>query len=366
MIAGPATEYFGRKYVILAAGAVFVVGPVVMGIAENKQHLLIGRIITGVGIGLASVSVPMYIGESAPSDYRGYLVTCYQLAVTFGIFIANCICGAFSDSKPNGWRYMLGLAGIPAIFQFIGVLFMPESPRWLVSKGKIGKARDVLKQIRTGTFRSLEDELQSIISSFENEKSYTNTLSVIRRITRTSSARKPLILGCLLQMFQQVAGINTVMYYSATIISMAGFSKTSQAIWISAAVAFVNFVCSFIAFPLVERIGRRILVLVSLFGITLSLMLLGIGFQITGIDSFNGSWMVVVGLCLYLLFFAPGMGPMPWTINSEIYPTWSRSLSQSIATSCNWAFNLLISMTFLSLTEAMTKQVKFRFILCST
>ena len=219
---------------------------------------------------------------------------------------------------------------------------------------------------------------------------------------------------------------------------MAGFSDKSQAIWLSAGVASVNFICTFIALPLVEKIGRRKLLLVSLLGVVFSLILLGVGFQVTYIDtpkvtnnteidvcsqytdcasctydsicgfcfqeplssseelavnstcekksrestdySLNGncikdqvdsetviyafdycpssySWLVVLGLCLYLFFFAPGMGPMPWTINSEIYPTWSRSSSQSIATSMNWASNLIVSMTFLSLTEAITKQV---------
>ena len=357
MIAGPSTEYFGRKLVILGSSLVFIVGPIVMAIAKNKEILLVGRIITGAGIGLASVSVPMYIGEAAPSTYRGFLVTCYQLAITFGIFFAACICGLFSNVEPNGWKYMLGLAGVPAFIQFVGVMFIPESPRWLVSKEKINKAQEVLSRIRRGTSMNPEEELKSIISSLEEEKSCLNTFNTVRLLIRTSSSRKPLILGCLLQMFQQAAGINTVMYYSATILTLAGFSDPSQAIWISAFVAFVNFICTFFAFPLVERIGRRILVLVSLIGIIISLLLLGIGFQTTDIDKGDSSWIVVIGLCLYLFFFAPGMGPMPWTINSEIHPNWSRSFSQSIATSTNWAFNLLISMTFLSLTEVITEQV---------
>ena len=360
LIAGPSTEYFGRKVVILTASVFFMLGPITMGIAENKVILLVGRIVTGAGIGLASMSVPLYIGEAAPSNYRGFLVTCYQLAITFGIVFAAIICGLFSNVIPNGWKYMLGIAGIPALIQFVGVLFIPESPRWLVYKGKIERAREILRRIRAGTSINPEKELQEIIAALEDEKECKNTLATIRRIIKTHSARKPLILGSLLQIFQQVAGINTVMYYSATIITMAGFSNTSQAIWISAAVASVNFLCTFITFPLVERIGRRKLVLVSLFGISLSLLLLGVGFQLTNNYASNCPWMVVLGLCLYLVFFAPGMGPMPWTINSEIYPTWSRSLSQSIATSMNWAFNLLISMTFLSFTEVLSKEVKYK------
>ena len=418
-----------------------MVGAVVMAIAECKEVLLVGRFIVGAGIGFASMSVPMYISESAPPNYRGFLVTCNNVVITFGQFFAACICGFFSNVEPNGWKYMLGIAGIPALLQFCGFLIMPESPRWLVSKDKIDKARAVLKRIRANTSIDPEEELREIRRAVESERrsnAASSSGSTIVRILKSPSTRRALILGCLLQIFQQIAGINTVMYYSATIITMAGFSDKSQAIWLSAGVASVNFICTFIALPLVEKIGRRKLLLVSLLGVVFSLILLGVGFQVTYIDtpkvtnnteidvcsqytdcasctydsicgfcfqeplsgseelavnstcekksregtdySLNGncikdqvdsetviyafdycpssySWLVVLGLCLYLFFFAPGMGPMPWTINSEIYPTWSRSSSQSIATSMNWASNLIVSMTFLSLTEAITKQV---------
>lgn len=448
LIAGPGSEYFGRKPIILAASVIFTVGAVVMAIAESKEILLIGRVIIGAGIGFASMSVPMYISESAPPNYRGFLVTCNNLVITFGQFFAACICGFFSNVKPNGWKYMLGLAGIPAFLQFLGFLVMPESPRWLVSKDKISQASKVLKRIRANTTIDPEEELQEIMRAVELERrsesfsaggGSNNSIATLCRIMKTPSARRPLLLGCLLQIFQQVAGINTVMYYSATIITMAGFSDTRQAIWMNAGVASVNFLCTFIGLALVERLGRRKLLLLSLFGVILSLILLAVGFQITYIDtpkvnfnatgdvcstysncasctydsdcgycfetpsssgsdqlygnatceqksddsndySLNGrctkeqvkndtmiyafdycpsdySWLVVLGLCLYLFFFAPGMGPMPWTINSEIYPTWSRSVSQSMATSMNWLFNLVVSMTFLTLTQAITKQV---------
>lgn len=289
--------------------------------------------------------------------------------------------------------------------------------------------------------------------------------SVIRKALTTSSTRRAIMLGCLLQLFQQVAGINTVMYYSAKIISMAGFSDNTQAIWMSAGIASVNFLCTFIGLFLVEKIGRRMLLLGSLCGVCVSLAFLAVGFQLADTDTplvtivenqtdpcsklkviklylfchqlpaahgkiktdflpllqdcsactydpscgfcfspsadslaanascvqvDNGhsdfaqygrcteqnlaihtdltfandycpsetSWLIILGLASYLFFFAPGMGPMPWTINSEIYPLWARSFGSSMATSTNWAFNLLISMTFLSLTEAITKQVR--------
>ena len=248
------------------------------------------------------------------------------------------------------------------------------------------------------------------------------------------STRKALFLGCSLQMFQQICGINTIMYYSAKIISMGGVSSAAEAIWLSAAVAAVNFFCTFIGMGLIDKIGRRMLLLISMAGIIFSLVMVGVGFQVSsnfaqevsfvesadagsecsGLpnclgcvrseqcgfcyydgDKLNGTcklispnsshfaksgicsenqesgnpvfatdhcptpfaWLIVCGLCSYIFFFAPGMGPIPWTVNSEIYPLWARSTCNSIATSTNWGFNFIVSMTFLSLMKTMTEQV---------
>lgn len=139
-----------------------------MGIANSKEILLIGRLIVGAGIGLASMSVPMYISEASPAHLRGLLVSCNILIVTFGQFIAACICGAFSQTE-KGWKYMLGLAAIPSALQFVGFIFMPESPRWLVSKGKLDQAKKVLQQIRTED-ENPEQELREIIMAIEEEQ----------------------------------------------------------------------------------------------------------------------------------------------------------------------------------------------------
>ncbi|XP_059083872.1 proton myo-inositol cotransporter-like isoform X2 [Tigriopus californicus] len=425
LIGGPLCERWGRKPVILLSSGIFTVGALVMGIANSREVLLVGRIIVGAGIGLASMSVPIYISESAPSNLRGFLVSCNVLCITGGQFIASCVCGAFSTMEYDGWKYMLGLSGVPAVIQLIGFAFMPESPRWLLAQGQTEKGRLVLETIRNDLRDPdfMEAEFEEIIRAVEEEKRFAalNTLRVIK---------------------QQIAGINTVMYYSAKILSMAGFSNNSQAIWISAGVASINFLCTFIGLFLVERMGRRKLVLVSLLGVVVSLAFLGVGFQLSNIYSpeitflnpniaedacsdfqtcgsctnqklcgfcylddpsqgsvINGScltiepeapdfsahgrcssanqpsldyilfapdycpsnvaWLTVLGLCSYLFFFAPGMGPMPWTINSEIYPLWARSTANSIATAFNWLLNLIISMTFLSLTEAITKEGAF-------
>ncbi|CAD5117480.1 unnamed protein product [Dimorphilus gyrociliatus] len=423
MIGGVINEKFGRKRTILVASFVFTLGSLLLGVSFNKEMLLIGRIIVGIGIGLASMTVPMYIAECSPSNLRGYLVTLNNGAITFGQLAASIIDGLFSSVKPNGWRYMLGLAAIPAIIQFIGFFFLPESPRWLFARNRDDEAIAVLRQIRNA---NVDDEIHEIKTNIEEDKNVrTSRRFLLIQMLMDSTVRKALIVGCGLQLFQQLSGINTVMYYSATIIKMSGVEDEKKAIWLAAVTAAVNFLFTLVGIYLVEKIGRRLLTISSLVGVTFSLAFLGIGFQLSSIHSatvnnpipdthcsmytsctkcisaencgycynstfstclpyiknstsnlcqskigdtfkFNEdfcptkySWIALVGMIVYLIFFAPGMGPMPWTINAEIYPLWARSTGNAVATSVNWISNLIISMTFLSLTDAITKYGAF-------
>lgn len=431
LIAGRATDLYGRRVVILFASIVFCVGAVMMGAAPEKITLLVGRIIVGVGIGLASMSVPVYLSESAPSEFRGRITVINNVFITGGQFVASVLCGALSY-VPHGWRYMLGLAGIPSVIQLAGFVFMPESPRWLVSKGRVSEARDILVKIRSPG-ADIDGELQAITGAVNEAQEQQTGIS---RVLRYGPVRKALIVGCLLQLFQQISGINTVMYYSASIITMAGVRDQSMAIWLAAATAFVNFFGTFIGLYFVEKLGRRPLTLGSLLGTTVSLLLLALSFQMAfdyspeaslpvngtcnymscgvctskaecgfcfmgDVDNVHNSscvqtnataynekslegfcsnstlledhvvtyaydwcpykyaWLAILGLGLYLLFFSPGMGPMPWTINSEIYPGWARSTCTSLTTSVNWASNLIVSFTFLTLTEVLLKHGTF-------
>ncbi|XP_015784390.1 proton myo-inositol cotransporter isoform X2 [Tetranychus urticae] len=453
-IAGFFTDRYGRRPVILLASAIFTAGSVVMAFAMEKWSLLIGRAIVGVGIGLASMVVPMYIAEVAPDELRGSLVMINNCFVTGGQFIASVIAGILSYFDHDlAWRLMLGIAGIPAFIQFIGFFFMPESPRWLVKKGKDEQAKAVLCRIRSSE-QTAQLELEMIKDSCiaeEEANVKSNGANVLSKIFSSQPLRRALLVGCTLSAISQLSGINTVMYYSATIIQMSGVYEETLAIWLAAAVASVNFLCTFIGIYFVERTGRRKLTLASLSGVILSLAVLAAGFQLIESESpaihpeplnsslpisfsakmdicsiqtscrscitrpecgfcfsdyppwENGScllsaktahsewdksksqygtcsngtivpeklvwaydwcpskyaWLTIMGLCLYLFFFAPGLGPMPWTINAEIYPFWARGTCNSISTSVCWAFNLLVSLTFLSLTKAITKHGTF-------
>ncbi|XP_069485313.1 proton myo-inositol cotransporter [Ambystoma mexicanum] len=426
----------GRRPCILLASSLFTAGAVLLGAAGNKETLLGGRIVVGLGIGIASMTVPVYIAESAPPHLRGRLVTINTLFITGGQFCAAVVDGAFSYLAKDGWRYMLGLSAIPAIIQFFGFLFLPESPRWLIQKGQTQKARRVLSQIRGN--QTIDEEYDSIKNSIDEEDKEVGAAGpVIYRMLTYPPTRRALLVGCGLQMFQQLAGINTVMYYSATILQMSGIRNDSLAIWLAAVTAFTNFIFTLLGVWLVERLGRRKLTLGSLIGTAVALSVLALGFLLSAHVSppvtlnpsdpssqnssckkysycngcmldpdcgfcylINGSsvvdsscvpvdadstakaawgrcsndtrlkeeqlfwaynycptpysWTVLIGLILYLMFFAPGMGPMPWTVNSEIYPLWARSTGNACSSGVNWIFNVLISLTFLHTAEYLT------------
>uniref|UniRef100_A0A0B7A4X1 Major facilitator superfamily (MFS) profile domain-containing protein n=1 Tax=Arion vulgaris TaxID=1028688 RepID=A0A0B7A4X1_9EUPU len=440
LLAGFMCDFLGRKTTIMIASVVFVAGAIVMGASENKEMLMAGRIIVGVGIGFASMTVPVYIAEAAPPEIRGRLVTLNQLFITIGILISSIIAGAFSKMKQDGWRYMLALAGVPGIIQFIGFIYLPESPRWLVMKGKDERAMKVLQRIRGK--ENVQDEINEIKQAVEEDKK--NEGLVIGRVFATPHVRKALFVGCGLQIFQQLCGINTVIYYSATILKMAGFPP-EDAIWLVLVPNAINFCSTIAGVALVERLGRKKLMIGSFIGVLIALIVLAVGFQLSANfspelynmtsgfepgsqllndtcfmrqfsncekciddtdcgfcyrgDGINGTclsvadedkdlyskygscnktlkssldmkfshqycptdytWMAVLGLALFVMAFAPGLGPMPWTINSEIYPMWARSTGNSLATGCNWVCNLIVSLVFLTMTENITKYGTF-------
>nr|XP_005173513.2 proton myo-inositol cotransporter-like [Danio rerio] len=435
LLGGCLNGLFGRRVCILTASFTFAIGGIVLGSAPNKEALLVGRLILGLGLGIASMTVPVYIAETSPPHLRGRLVTINTLFITAGQFTASVIDGAFSYMKHEGWRYMLGLSVIPALLQFLGFLFLPESPRWLIQKGLTQKARRVLSQIRGN--QNIDEEYDTIKSSIEEEeKDCGGEGPVIWRMLTFPPARRALIVGCGLQMFQQLSGINTVMYYSATILQMSGVRDDKLAIWLVTVTAFTNFLFTLLGVWLVERVGRRKLTLGSIFGTVLSLCVLSVGFLLSaqhsppvtlhlsdpttpnsscaahlscepcmldpgcgycyqenstavfasscvpvnpasteraawgkcsnsthlpdsGIWAYNFcptsySWVVLLGLVLYLASFAPGMGPMPWTVNSEIYPLWARSTGNACSAGVNWTFNVLVSLTFLHMAQYLT------------
>lgn len=421
-VSGVLNDRYGRKPVIMASSVVFVLGAIVMAVSRNYEELLVGRLIVGLGVGASSMSVPVYVSEAAPAPIRGFLVTCVNVAITSGQFISSLVDGGFSEVH-DGWRYMLGLAAVPAFIQLVGFLFLPESPRWLVKKAKIEQATVALAKLR-GPEYDVDEEIRDVQESLTIEENSSGQVDLWSLLTQPH-VRRALWVGCALQAAQQLSGINTVMYYSATILKLAGFTDNTTAIWLACVVSFMNMVGSSIGLYLVERTGRRRLTLTSLFAVAVALAWIAVSFYVAKVESedvhgvgscnhnncfdcvtdndcgfcsnvlgegFHGSacirgdeddpndegmcaskdydfyecpsgawrgWMIFISFCAYLLVFAPGMGTMPWTINSEIYPLNVRGVANSVATSVNWICNLIVSITFLTLTEALTRHGAF-------
>ncbi|KAL7595993.1 hypothetical protein Lser_V15G29436 [Lactuca serriola] len=342
-------DAYGRKRATLLADVIFAFGSLVMAGAPDPYVLIMGRLLVGLGVGVASVTAPMYIAEAAPSEIRGGLVSTNVLMITGGQFLSYLVNLAFTE-VPGTWRWMLGVAAVPAIVQFFLMLFLPESPRWLYMKKSKSEAIVVLSKIYD-PYR-LEEELDQLSSALEEENQRKNAVSYMD-VFRIKEIRLAFFTGAGLQAFQQFTGINTVMYYSPTIVQMAGFSSNQLALLLSLVVALMNAAGTVVGINLIDHFGRRKLALSSLSGVFFSLILLSVAFFLESSGFANVGWIAVLGLALYIAFFAPGMGPVPWTVNSEIYPEAYRGICGGMSATVNWISNLIVAQSFLSVADAV-------------
>ncbi|MHB8483419.1 MAG: sugar porter family MFS transporter [Nitrospiria bacterium] len=347
LIGGPLTDRFGRRRVIILTAVIFAIGAIGTSLAPEVKSLVFGNTIIGAAIGVASFTAPLYISEVSPVNIRGRLVSLNQIALTAGIVLSYIV--DFTLSGSRSWRWMFGLASIPAVILGAGMAFVPESPRWLVSRGLIDRARDVLFRIRGKTDVSLElKEIQS--SMVHNQEKWSELMSPL--------VRPALIVGIGLAIFQQVTGINTVIYYAPTIFQYAGFKTASIAILATVGVGFINLLMTFVAMLLLDRVGRRPLLLIGLAGMVSSLGVLGLAFMLPNLSGAL-RWISVGSLMFYVGSFAVGLGPVFWLLISEIYPLRIRGLAMSLASVANWGMNLLVALTFLTLTQIIGRSFTF-------
>ncbi|KAJ4756455.1 Inositol transporter 1 [Rhynchospora pubera] len=346
---GWVNDAYGRKKATLLADVLFIIGSFVMCIAPDPNILILGRLFVGVGVGIASVTAPVYIAEAAPSEIRGGLVATNVLMITGGQFLSYLVNLSFTE-VPGTWRWMLGVAAIPAVVQFILMIFLPESPRWLYMKDKKSKAIAVLENIYDSD--RLQEEIDQLADASNKDSQSGKTVSYFD-VLKSKEIRLAFFTGAGLQAFQQFTGINTVMYYCPTIVQMAGFSSKQLALLLSLIVAAMNAVGTIIGILLIDKCGRRLLALVSLSGVFASLLILSYAFSLQpktlGATLGSGAgWLAIVGLVLYIAFFSPGMGPVPWAVNSEIYPEAYRGVCGGMSATVNWISNFIVAQTFLS------------------
>jgi len=344
---GVLADRWGRRRLLIITASVFGIGAIGAALSPDTGWLIVARILAGAAIGVASFVAPLYISEIAPVAIRGKLVSVNQVALTSGIVISYLIDYAFAGA--GAWRWMFAMAVVPAAAFGFGLLFIPESPRWLVGRGLADKARAVLERIRAPG--QVEAEFTQIQQSAHQQKA--NWAELLSPVLRPA-----MVVGVGLAVAQQITGINTVIYYAPTIFKFAGLSSASVAILASVGVGVVNVILTVVAMQLIDRVGRRPLLLASLAGMSLSLIVLGLAFKLPQLSGSLG-WIAVTSLMLYVGSFAVGLGPVFWLILSEIYPLRIRGRAMSVGTVANWGANLIVALSFLTLTQVMGKSATF-------
>ncbi|OJD13081.1 hypothetical protein AJ78_06419 [Emergomyces pasteurianus Ep9510] len=379
-LAGVLGDKLGRRPVILIADTLFILGAVWQAASSNVWSMILGRSLIGLGVGAASLVTPLYISELSPPDIRGRLVTILSLFVTGGQVVAYTI-GWLLSTTHTGWRWMVGLGALPAIIQLSILIFLPETPRWLVRASKQPEARQVIHKIYGSSNPRIPDQLvrdieRELIAEDDAMDEFLKpinqeTSNHCFRLPRSWAAlfqiggnRRALTIACMLQALQQLCGFNSLMYFSATIFSLLAFSSPTLT---SLSVAVTNFLFTLLAFSLIDRIGRRRILLSSIPIMTGALLLCAAAFSIfeptaarDGTPPQRGEsdsalaplapLLILTSLTIYTAAYASGIGTIPWQ-QSELFPLGVRSLGSALATGTNWAANFVVGLSFLPMME---------------
>jgi len=346
-VAGPLADRGGRRITLLVSGIIFAVGALLSAIAPSEDVLLAARLIVGIAIGFTSVVAPLYISEVAPAEVRGAMVSLYQFAITVGILVAYLV--NFALAHAAAWRWMLGLGVVPGIILVAGMIFLPESPRYLFKIGLTDKARDELRRVAGHAEIAIEE--QAIVESLAIK-------TAGMAIFATPAVRNALILGFSLAVLQQVTGINTVIYYGPQIFQLAGVASNNASILAQTLVGSVNVLLTLVAIFFVDRIGRKPLLYAGISGMFVALSALAYAFAQTHVaGSLVG--IALASMMVYVGSFAYSLGPIVWLLISEIFPLEARGLGMSICTLGNWLANLAVSLFFLTMVQALGASVTF-------
>lgn len=339
IISGRLVDQLGRKRLLISDALIFIIGTTASALATSIPLLVVGRMTVGIAIGIASYVAPLYISEIAPTRHRGALVSLNQLAITIGILLSYLVDYIFINH--GGWRFMFGTGVIPAAGLLLGMLFLPDSPRWLCARGEFAKAKDILNRIHSNTVA--KQELAEIEKNLHTPKGTWAMLF-------DPLVKSTVIIGVGIAIIQQVTGINTIIYYAPTIFKLAGFAGSANAILATAGVGVVFVLSTIVSLPLIDSVGRRPLLLIGLFGMTMCLGLLGWIFSQPDSSVFM-KWMALVSMLAYITCFGFSLGPVMWLMIAEIYPLKVRGLGSSLATAANWGSNMIVALTFLSMIE---------------
>jgi sugar porter (SP) family MFS transporter len=332
------SDRFGRKRVLLGAAALFTLSSVGAALPRNLLEFVIARIVGGVAIGIASTLSPLYIAEISPARSRGLLVSLNQLAIVTGILLSYSVNYLLTGAGASNWRWMFASATVPSVGFLLTLLFIPESPRWLVQKGRESEAQNFL--MRVAGRQAAAEEIQAIKAAVSEESG--DLLD--------PAFRKPLIVAVLIALFSQFTGINTIIYYGSLVfLEHVPHQNAGSALWANVMIGAINFVATIVGMSLIDRAGRKPLLMSAFAGMALSLFGVSAAIRLQT----SGS-VVLVFVLTYVACFAIGVGTGTWVMMAEICPTRVRGRAMSLATVCLWCGTLLVTLTFLSLVNSLT------------
>ncbi|KAK4049157.1 hypothetical protein OIV83_004324 [Microbotryomycetes sp. JL201] len=374
LVAAKGADRFGRRPVILAAAVLFVLGALEQAAAQVYKEVILGRILVGIGVGLSSSVLPIYLAELSPAKFRGRIVASLVVLITGGQVLAYVVDACFFSTS-HGWRYMFGAGAVPAVVQLLmAISSLPESPRFHLSRGWTGPARETLKMIHptlsSDAIQAKIDRIQAETAAAEHEGllglGHVGSLKDVKeglmsKIWRDRASRRAVILACGLQFFQQATGFNGLMYYSARVLQLAHFTNPAA---FAMVVAVSNFVCTIIALKLIDKLGRRPLLLRTLAGMLTGMIILAISFFFIPAPPKDGkalpggpsaaAFVALLGMVIFCSSYALGLGNVPWVLQSEVFTQELRATGTSLATATNWTANLIVAATYLHLTRLLS------------
>ena len=334
---GVLADLFGRKKIIIATAIIFILGSIACAFAPNIYVLILSRLFVGFAVGIVNFVVPLYLSEVSPKHLRGTLVSLYQWAITSGILFSYLINAIFAHAVYN-WRWMLFAGVVPGTILLVGMLFLSDTPRWLVSKGREDEARKVFKKIEPDA--DVDTEIEQVKANIAQAETTDKKFRFRKWMIM------PFVVGIGIMFAQICTGINTIIYYAPTIFKTAGFDSNLGAIYATTGIGVVNFLMTIVAIYFTDRLGRKPLLYFGLAGVMLSLFALGSAFQFEAILGDNLKWVTVGSLVTYIVCFAMSLGPIGWILVSEVFPLKIRGIAMSICTVSNFAFNFFVVASF--------------------
>ncbi|KAL5700237.1 hypothetical protein ACHQM5_025710 [Ranunculus cassubicifolius] len=354
LFASKITRRFGRRLTMLLGGLVFLFGAIINGAAANVAMLIVGRLLLGVGVGFANQSVPLYLSEMAPYKFRGALNICFQLSITVGILAANII-NYFTDKIKGGWGWRVSLAGagVPALFIVLGALVLPDTPNSVIERNNPEAAKKLLRKVR-GT-DEIDQEYNDLLAASEASKKVDDPWG---KLLKKRKYRPHLTMAILIPFFQQITGINVVMFYAPVLFKTLGFGNNAS-LMSAVITGLVNVGATFVSIYLVDKKGRRFLFLEG--GAQMFIFQFAVGgliwgkFGTDGVADIGSGYaaLVVTCICIYVAGFAWSWGPLGWLVPSEIFPLEIRSAAQSINVAVNMFFTFVIAQLFLKMLCGM-------------